>query len=154
MKLLPDKKLNELYEKIKPVIGYVEIRSRGKTNLEKRSDGDLYYIKEVDLKGCAYTWDPNPTKPAYGLEELDEITTYHTYGYHGFFKPSIAEVLSQIPKGCLDEVVAFQTLTDSADISGEYHAATTVLYRRQTEEEINQTIENLVQQREILYGGK
>ena len=55
------------------------------------------YIKPVDLFGIAYTWDPKPAGKAKDVKPLCDITTYHTYGYYGFFKPSIAEVLAQIP---------------------------------------------------------
>ena len=118
-----------------------------KEEIEKRSerikpvvkfDSNLSFIKPVDLFGIAYTWDPEPAGRAKGLKPLCDITTYHTYGYYGFFKPSIAEVLAQIPKEYLDKVVAFEIINspgtaddlnrESAALNAGYHVATTRLY--------------------------
>ncbi len=76
--------------------------------MSQNRQGFLYYIQEVDLRGIAFIWDPKPTEIAEGLEPFEDITTYHTYGYYGFFKPSIAEVLAQIPLDKIDHVVSFE----------------------------------------------
>ena len=78
-------------------------------------------------KDVAFTWDPKPTTRAAGLIKLDQIVTNHTYGYHGMFKPSIAEVLCQIPEKYLNDVVAFET--EYGGMAGEYHSGVTTLYR-------------------------
>lgn len=155
---VPKKRIQELAERIKPVVRMARIR----TSTKKNSDGsvtiterqhpkgkwqstwddrgELYYIKPVDLFGVAYTWDPKPADKATDLKPLCDITTYHTYGYQGLFKPSIAEVLAQIPAEYLDGVVAFE-IVDSPktvdDLNREhkalnagYHVATTQLYIR------------------------
>ena len=41
------------------------------------------------------------------VDVLDEFSCYHTYGIPMFFKPSIAEVLSQFPDELLNEANAF-----------------------------------------------
>lgn len=46
----------------------------------------------------SYIWDPKLNLPILNLEKVDEFYTVHGYGYPGFFKPSIAEVLQQIPE--------------------------------------------------------
>ncbi len=121
---VPQARIRELFERIKPV---VQFGQKG-----------LCYIKPVDLFGVAYTWNPKPADRATGLKDLCDITTYHTFGYHGFFKPSIAEVLAQIPEEHLDKVVAFEIVsgpetTDDLNREGEalnagYHVATTRLH--------------------------
>lgn len=98
--------------------------------LEQDDRGDLYYIKKVNPRNVAYTWDPQPAEKAKGLVKHKDITTHHTYGYYGFFKPSIAEVLAQIPEADLETVCAFEYVYGTAEITGEYHSATTRLYRR------------------------
>ena len=124
---VPKKRIQKLAERIKPV---VQFASKGKR-----------YIKPVDLFGVAYTWDPKAANKAPGLKPLCDIITYHTYGYYGFFKPSIAEILAQIPAEHLDKVVAFEIVgsPETADdlneeheaLNAGYHVATTRLYVRE-----------------------
>ena len=110
-------------ERIKPVVSF---------------SGKPYYIKEVDLFNIAYTWEPKQDVPAEGLKVVKTITTYHGYGYYGFFKPSIAEVLAQIPAELLDKVVAFEIVNSPStvedlnkhkvELDAGYHVAETALY--------------------------
>jgi hypothetical protein len=120
---ITDDELKAMAERIKPVV---------------RSGKVLFYIKEVDLKNIAYTWSPEITDRATDLKPLKEITTYHRYGYYGFFKPSIAEVLAQIPTELRETVVAFE-ITNSPETAADlnahqtavndgYHVAVTQLY--------------------------
>jgi hypothetical protein len=97
----------------------------------------LFFIKPVDLKNVSFIWSPKPTKEARGLKKLQVITTYHTYGYHGMFKPSIAEVLTQIPQDLTGRVVAFEvkgpeTAEDlnkhPVELNEGFHVAETTLY--------------------------
>lgn len=116
--------IKRLATKIKPVIQ------------EKKK---LYYIKEKDLFNVAFTWDPEKSGEAKGLKELERITTYHTCGHYMLFKPSINEVLSQIPENLLKKTVAFKTFIDNNKNINElltedqcHHIATTVLYEKDT----------------------
>jgi len=103
-----------------------------------RFDGILRYIKAVDLFNTAYAWDPEPGEVAPAFTKIAEITTYHTYGFYGFFKPSVAEVLAQIPDDLLDRVNAFEIVgaPETADdlnanktaLNAGYHVARTALY--------------------------
>ena len=92
---IDDETLATLVDRIKPVI---------------RKKENLYYIKPVDPRKTAYLWDPKTTKKAKGLEQLTDIRTYHTFGYYGFFKPSIYEVIAAIPEELLLRVVAFELI--------------------------------------------
>jgi hypothetical protein len=98
-KWIPDvskERIEELAKKIKPIVTIA---------------GKQRYIKPVDLFNIAFTWDPKPAffEPK-NLKPLRDITTYHRWAYYGFFKPSIAEVLAQIPAELLEEVVAFEII--------------------------------------------
>lgn len=125
---IDDATLVTLAERIRPVV---------------RRDGDLYYIKPVDLRRIAFTWDPKVTSQAVGLEPVISFKTLHRYAYHGFFKPSIAEVLAQIPADLLDDnVVAFEVKgpkdaddlnKDSAALNAGFHVAMTTLYSRRAD---------------------
>ncbi len=127
-----DERLQELCKRIKPVVRFVSWFGKGKEC--------LYYIKPVDPRKIAYTWDPKPRRKARRLKKLCDITTYHSYGYYGFFKPSIAEVIAQIPEEYLNKVVAFEIVENpekrddlnlhSEALNAGYHVATTRLYIR------------------------
>jgi len=124
---ISDKELNELALRIKPV---VEVYSKGKC-----------YIGSVGLRDSAFMWSPKPAKKSRGLKPIRDIRTYHTWSYYGFFKPSIAEVIAQIPKELLDRVVAFEIVKwpETADdlnkelkaLNAGYHVATTRLYTKE-----------------------
>ncbi len=70
------------------------------------------------------------------LEVLQEIRTYHTTGYATLFKPSIQEVLAQIPTELLERVVGFEIdmnhkTIEHVELPGlSGHKATTILYRK------------------------
>ena len=123
---ISDEKLKKLARKIKPIV-------RDEKNV-------LRYIKSVDLRNIAYTWSPVFTKKAPEFSVITDTTTYHTWGYYGFFKPSIAEVIAQIPPRYLDRVCAFEIIKSPENISevfGEqealnagYHVAITRLYEK------------------------
>lgn len=133
---VPEVQIRGLADRIKPVIRFTRHAKRWIQSAE----GQLYYIKPVDPFHTSFIWDPQPTASAKGLMPLCDIRTYHTYGYHGLFKPSIAEVLAQIPVEYLNKVVAFEIVNKPqtvADLDRErvaldagYHVATTRLYYR------------------------
>ena len=121
---MPRRSIRKLAERIKPVVTF--------------KDEGSCYIKPVDLFSESYSWDPEPAGKATGLKPLCDITTYHPYGYYGSFKPSIAQVILQIPKEHRDKVIAFEIVkypetADDLDPESEifnsgFHVATTRLY--------------------------
>lgn len=66
------------------------------------------------------------------------MSSFHTYGYYGFFKPSIGEVLAQIPADLIEMVRYFEIIESPEtkdDMAKEpeafyagYHVAKTRLY--------------------------
>ena len=113
--------------KIKPVARF----ARGRKGLFQSDQGSLFFIKDVHPRKVAFTWDPSAGEPAKNLKKASEILTYHCYSSPSLFKPSIAEVLAQIaklPPSLLNGVVAFETMSE-ANLVGEFHSATTILYR-------------------------
>lgn len=134
---VPKERIKELAERIKPVVRF----ALGEKGLFRSSEGHPYHIEQVDPFRIAYMWTPKPAGKATSLKPLCEITTYHTYAYYGFFKPTIAEVLAQIPAEHLDKVVAFEIVggPETADdlnrepeaLNAGYHVATTRLYAKE-----------------------
>jgi len=117
---ISDERLEELCEKIKPVVD----------NSRRHDKVQLWYIKAVDPRDMSFLWDPKPTKRARGLRKYKEIVTLHSYGAPVLFKPSIAEVLSQIPEKDIDNVAAFETEHLGFSEGSNYHTAVTILYTR------------------------
>jgi hypothetical protein len=66
-----------------------------------REDGDLYHIiTGAHPKKQSFLWDyDRGEKVRYDeLHPGETIITFHSFGYKGLFKPSVSEVVSQIPK--------------------------------------------------------
>lgn len=102
---LTDEEIRKRADKILPIIRY---------------DGKPYYINPVCPFSVSYLWNPKPSSPAKVLIKKLDITTYHAYGYHGLFKPSIAEILAQIPERLLPDVIAFEII-ESPKFAGDLH---------------------------------
>lgn len=129
---IDDTTLAKLAARVKPMVP------------NREDDGHLWFIKPVDLRGTAFTWDPKPTKRAEGLAVLTTIRTLHTFSYYGFFKPSVAEVLAHLttfPQEWLDTIVAFHTAgprnaddlnADMNAIIAGYQVAYTTFYVKTT----------------------
>lgn len=105
-----------------------------------RSDGHFKYIDTtaVDHRTQSFLWDPKTTGYVLKLDPVRTVRTLHTYGYHGFFKPSVAEVLAQMPSDLEDKVVAFECLgPETADdlnahldeLEAGFHVAQTTFYQ-------------------------
>ena len=93
------------YCKIKPVITI---------------DGKLHSFRDLsleELSGISYLWDKEnnvgPEIPDGTIKEWKghDFACLHRYGFVGLFKPSICEVLSQIDKLDLNNVVAFEIIS-------------------------------------------
>ena len=104
-------------------------------------DDHLFYIEPVDPRRTAFTWSPTVTNHADDLEFVAVIPTLHKCGSGVFFKPSIAEVLAQIPAGYIDQIVAFRTTITEEQVpdwtdaerqafNWSYHLGSTTLYKR------------------------
>jgi hypothetical protein len=145
---ISDEKLTELYNRIKPVLYYEkkEICEHCGSPLSdcyehsENETGELFYIKDVDARNVAFPWSPTRVNKADDIVSFRETVTYHTWGYYGFFKPTIAEVISQIPEDALDRTVAFLTIGPKdcdemnkhiEELNDGYHVAKTILFERE-----------------------
>ena len=99
---IDDKRLAELYRILKPIVTIDEMK---------------YLLKEFtleQLRNQSYIWNchedkrdiVNPSK----LEPVEDFLCLHTYGYYGLFKPSIAEVLSQVPEKTICKANTFEII--------------------------------------------
>lgn len=123
MNRIPDisrETVEELYKKVKPLV--------------RDKNGRFYTIEDVDLFKTAFTWSPILKEEVDGLEVVTIIITFHVFGAPAFFKPSIAEVLAQIPRHLLTKIDFFEVWTEGLGIqnvlSDGYHFTHTILYRR------------------------
>ena len=81
-------------------------------------DGKPVYMRELtdkELTNVAYTWlnyenDYADTVDFSKLSVLADVKMLHGWGYYGLFKPSVGEVIRQIPSEMLENVVAFQII--------------------------------------------
>lgn len=93
-------------------------------------DGKLTFMVVPHPRDVSFTWEMIPLETAVRWREAGRIETHHRCGYIGLFKPSIAEVLAQVPSYLLEQANAFETLTDSVSCygAGNGHRAITVFY--------------------------
>lgn len=122
---ISEKKRQTMLKRIKPLV---------------RKEGKLYFINPVDPVTVAFTWDPECSweVPEGKYLKIGVIPTFHKWGYYGFFKPSIEEVLKSIPAYLVNTVAAFEVEgpDDAHDLNLQkgvldagYHMAMTTLYR-------------------------
>lgn len=81
---ITDERLSAMMENLEPVYEHEQ---------------SLWTMQPVDPRTTSIHWDPKPVRDVGRFEHLHEllrIETNHKCGYVMFFKPSIAEVLSQV----------------------------------------------------------
>lgn len=115
---LPDISDSTLKELVKTVRPMYQFKEQG-----------LSFIKLPDLRGESFIWSPEFLEKAENIEAFRGIETLHSYGSPSLFKPSIAEVLSQIPDEFITETVGFTTEQKGFSMREKYHTANTILYR-------------------------
>lgn len=155
---ITDERLNELVKRIRPVVRFIpKWMEEGNKLQGARTEADRIRINKIprekagsqsntgipyviklprDLRRTAYTWDPEPEPGgmAEGIEQYAHIITYHTFGAPSLFKPSVAEVLAQIPEALIETTVAFELRTEDltcVNVSSFHNAhwAPCILYR-------------------------
>lgn len=101
---ISDNEILKRYKQIKPVVTL---------------DEKLYYLRRFNLKeirGICFLSDcRNDAANAVGKNELTvlegkDFNCLHTYGLHGLFRPTIAEVLAQINDNDIPLVKAFEII--------------------------------------------
>lgn len=101
-------------------------------------DGVPHTIEIPDLHTVPFTWDPKVLERVEGLEAAPTIQTLHGYWYYGCFKPSIGEVLAQVPDDLPEGVIGFTVSgPDTADdldrekgaLSAGFHVADTTFWK-------------------------
>jgi len=109
--------------------------------LIRDEDGDLCWI-EPSKPNHSFCWDAKIIRKVgeFELSEGERIITFHSFGAPSLFKPTLEEVVKQIPKKFLvdswgKEVIAFEILKDDDGLldakhvlNSHYHWVFTVLY--------------------------
>lgn len=109
---MSDEEIARWYKTIKPIVNRT-------TYLRELSTDELTCI--------AFNWLDKPSDFAdevdfSKLSVLEDRKMLHGYGYYGFFKPSVGEVIRQIPKEYLEKVVAFEIITGAIGMAGAFKA--------------------------------
>lgn len=122
-----------------PEIGHEELEAlalRIQPVRHKNVDGKpvLHHLHPTELRTQSFLFDPAWGEPVQEpLYEHARIETYHSTGYGALFKPSVEEVLAQVPAHLHKEVDYFETLDeDTVGVYSEHdgHRTVTVLYTR------------------------
>lgn len=106
-----------------------------------KQEDKLLRVKPCHIFDESYTWgDRGDQEEVTGLVPFASFKTLHYYGHYALFKPSIGEVLAQIPDKHRDCAVAFSLDgPDSADdlnkeklaVDAGFHVATCTLYKKE-----------------------
>lgn len=132
---LPKEEIVDRYSRIKPVV---------------EKDGKLYWLRPFsrhELFDISYLWNDETDQPVQDGEIVPiqgrDFRCLHKYGYYGLFKPSVAEVLTQIDPELANTVAAFEIIDSpetahdfykdeftSAAFDSGYHVSTVRLYRK------------------------
>ena len=124
---ITDERLLELIQRVTPLLmrgGQLHRFDHPKTILDMRKTSYIWDPKNVTPVNDKMLFDEHGGIAEYAKESFRELargTTQHSCGYYGFFKPSIAEVLAQMPD---DELItAFYIDEDHVSIlyDGEGH---------------------------------
>ena len=136
LNLLDEQVIEKLYERIRPIV---------------LLHGNPFFMRQLtphELSEVSYLWlndisdyDTEVNLTDYSV--LADVKMLHSYGFYGFFKPSVAEVISQIPEEYLSETVAFQIIysPDTCDdlnlfkkeLDAHYHVSIVRLYKKKGE---------------------
>ena len=129
IKELSTNKLLELSKSIKPIVHGQYLRNLNSRELFMTSFTDLDdpedFAKDVDYSK---------------LSVLEDRKMLHTWNFPSSFKPTVSEVLSQIPEELLSKVIAFEILEGALGMKGAfieefkegYHVSIVRLYGEKT----------------------
>lgn len=133
---LPKAKALKLAKRIRPIM---TLNSNGDFNMllgSNNPDEEKYWVEGNKIYNQSYTFSGlrQTYEKAENLTEIATINTYHKCGCPVFVKPSVYEVLYQIPQELLDKVVAFELFSPSNSVNDIYdsnidrHKLVCVLY--------------------------
>lgn len=103
-------------------------------------DQRLFKINDagINIFNSSFLWDPELKEELVLPGLVDRFITFHTCGYHLYFKPSIHEVLTQLPEKVIESKSDFYFTTETIDddpnncvlaSNMKYHIAVTSIYR-------------------------
>lgn len=84
-----------------------------------RRDGRFLTVPKHNVKQMSYPWIEKLGPEVNPGPVVGTALTLHGYGYAGFFKPSVAEVLCQIPEGLVDVPTWF--LVTGPDTAADFY---------------------------------
>ena len=91
----------------------------------------LHWMEGPDICFESFIIYPDLNQPANGLKELHTFQTYHVDGGNPeLLRPTVQEVLEQIPEEYLDETVAFETFFNLEKVKYDEHLERHQLFTR------------------------
>lgn len=109
---LSDQELKLLAKRIKPVCRFID----GRFNYLLREPDleGLYWINPISVNQPIF-FNPQPIKPVEGLQYLCSADTFHSYGYFGVPRPTVKDILCQLPVSVRGKAVAFEVVFPALD---------------------------------------
>ncbi len=82
--------------------------------------GEKFWVDTGGIYFRSYPFENMPITRAEGLQLIGEITTYHHGGIDNSLKPSVFEVLYQIPEEFMEQTVAFELYSEQEKAQDAY----------------------------------
>lgn len=122
-KNLPYTQAMTLARRIRPIISGDDPEDLS-LSVKGKPSGQKFWVKSSKIRNGSYLLPIRVIAPAKGLKLIGEIDTYHECSACGSFRPSVFEVLYQIPEELRERVTAFELYAEDSCWLNIYDAET------------------------------
>ena len=113
---LPKEEAIKMARRIRPILRLTEDQMHVGIMLNGRRHSRRYWVKSRNIYDQCFSYKAEPYAAVYGLKEVTTIETWHKSPNSSLLRPSVYEVLYQIPEDLRDKVVAFELYSEKASI--------------------------------------
>lgn len=135
---ISDKELLKRLQELTPLISKIWEEGSKQSYFSPKYYKLIFDKKDLNFaRKISFTWEPkfkeqvfpiNRCEDNFGMNSPTTIITYHRYGAPAFFKPSLAEVVAQLPKNFKGAFCIDPKDMNSYNIVDDHHFVKTFLW--------------------------